>query len=135
MERALARERRVHVDEIQKYGYSYEALLRMQDPNDVSKFPELFVKSDIFMNELRERYSARLQENLVHKMRYKLVDALEETINFHRMDLNMYSMPVSNTYIPVKNTIMKKPNLLDEDVESDEFGYRFHDYSKKDKTR
>ena len=71
----------------------------------------------------------------MHKETFKLVDALEETINFLKLDMDMFRMPVSNTYIPVKNTIMKKPNMLDEDVESDELGYRFFDYSKKDKTR
>ena len=34
-------------------------------------------------------------------------------------------MPTHNSYIPVRHTIMKKPNLLDEDLESDEIGYQF----------
>ena len=46
----------------------------------------------------------------------------------------MFHMPLANTYIPVRNTIMKKPNLLDQDLESDEFGYRFHDLDGKDTT-
>lgn len=47
----------------------------------------------------------------------------------------MWHVPIVNTYIPVRHTIMKKPNLLDEDVEDDEFGYQFNNYDSKDKTR
>ena len=64
---------------------------------------------------------------------YKLVDALEETIDFWRVDGDMFRMPLENTYIPVRNTIMKKPNLLDQDLETDELGYRYNDY-ENDKT-
>ena len=45
---------------------------------------------------------------------YKLVDCLEETIDFWHVDeSDLFRMPLYNTYIPVRNTIMKKPNLLD----------------------
>ena len=30
---------------------------------------------------------------------------------------------------------MKKPNLMDEDFEDDEFGYQYNNYDSKDKTR
>ena len=30
---------------------------------------------------------------------------------------------------------MKKPNLLDEDLEDDEFGYQYNNYDSKEKTR
>jgi len=69
-----------------------------------------------------------VQSALVSKDVYKLVDALEETIDFWRIDGDIFRMPVTNTYIPVRNTIMKKPNLLDQDLESDELGYRFNEY-------
>ena len=64
-----------------------------------------------------------------------LVEALEETIDFWSVGKYMFHIPLANTYIPVRNTIMKKPNLLDEDVESDELGYMFNNYDKKDTTR
>jgi len=51
------------------------------------------------------------------------------------IDKNLFTVPLANTYIPVRNTIMKKPNLLDQDFESDELGYRYNDYSKGDTTR
>jgi len=63
------------------------------------------------------------------------VEALEETIDFWQVGKHMFHIPLANTYIPVRNTIMKKPNLLDEDVESDELGYRMNNYDKKDTTR
>lgn len=58
-------------------------------------------------------------------------------MDFWRTGKNMLKMPVANSYIPVRNTIMKKPNLLDEDLESDELGYRYDEYEGKDegKTR
>jgi len=62
------------------------------------------------------------------------VDALEETVDFWKIDEgDMFRMPMANTYIPVRNTIMKKPNLLDQDLESDELGFRFNNY-EEDKT-
>ena len=64
-----------------------------------------------------------------------LVNALEETIDFFAHDGDLFSMPLNNTYIPVRNTIMKKPNLLDEDVLNDEMGYMYQDQSKKTETR
>ena len=60
---------------------------------------------------------------------------MEETMDFWRCGLHMFHIPLANTYIPVRNTIMKKPNLLDEDLEDDEFGYMFNNYDAKDKTR
>jgi len=63
------------------------------------------------------------------------VEALEETIDFWSVGKHMFHIPLANTYIPVRNTIMKKPNMLDEDVESDELGYIFNNYDKKDTTR
>jgi hypothetical protein len=47
----------------------------------------------------------------------------------------MFHLPLANTYVPVRNTIMKKPNMLDEDIESDELGYMMNNYDKKDTTR
>ena len=47
-----------------------------------------------------------------------------------------WHQPIVNTYIPVENTIMKKPNILDEGNEGDyEFGYQYNNYDSKDKTR
>ena len=56
-----------------------------------------------------------------------LVEALEDTVDFFDIDGDLVSMPLNNTYIPVRNTIMKKPNLLDEDLESDELGYLYQE--------
>jgi len=62
------------------------------------------------------------------------VNALEETVDFMKFDdYDLARMPLVNTYIPVRNTIMRKPNLLDQNLESDELGYRYNNY-EKDKT-
>lgn len=48
---------------------------------------------------------------------------------------SMFHMPLANTYIPVRNTIMKKPNLMNEDFENDELGYQYNNYDAKETTR
>ena len=70
-----------------------------------------------------------MQWHLGEKEIFKLVDALETTMRFYDLGNFPFHMPVHNTYIPVRNTIMKKPNLLDEDIEDDELGYQ---YQKED---
>ena len=73
-----------------------------------------FVVGDFFVGECRKMFAERVQAKLVEKEMYKLVDCLEETIDFWHVDeSDLFRMPLYNTYIPVRNTIMKKPNLLD----------------------
>ena len=62
---------------------------------------------------------------MAHKEIFKLVDALETTMQFYDLGNYPFHMPVQNSYIPVRHTNMKKPNLLDEDIEDDELGYQF----------
>lgn len=80
-------------------------------------------------------YSEKVQTALVSKQNFTFVEALEETMDFWRVGHYRWHNTMANTYIPVRNTIMKKPNLLDEDMESDQFGYRYTDYDNKDTTR
>lgn len=56
-------------------------------------------------------------------------------MDFWQISQFMWHTPIANTYIPVRNTIMKKPNVLDEDVEDDEFGYQYNNYDAKNLTR
>ena len=94
-----------------------------------------YTQSDDFIKECRRKYSMRIQEALDRRETFMLVEALEDTVDFFDIDGDLVSMPLNNTYIPVRNTIMKKPNLLDEDLESDELGYLYQEQSKKDETR
>lgn len=71
-----------------------------------------FIKSDIFVEECRKQFSHKVQEFLVHRETFKLVDALELTMDFWDYGNALYHMPLANSYIPVRNTIMKKPNLM-----------------------
>ena len=88
-------------------------LAKMYEAPNMFQRVETFVQSEHFMDECRKLYSERVQGALLEKDVYKFVDALEETIDFWRVDGDMFKMPLENTYIPVRNTIMKKPNLLD----------------------
>lgn len=90
------------------------------------------MQSEDFIKECRQQFSEKVQSCLLRKETYKLVEALEDTMDFWRYGKHMFDMPVANSYIPVRNTIMKKPNLLDEDLESDELGYRYMEYEGKD---
>jgi len=56
-------------------------------------------------------------------------------MDFWNVGNSMFHVPLQNVYIPVRNTIMKKPNLFDEDHEHDEMGYMFNNYDDKTKTR
>lgn len=72
-----------------------------------------FVKSDIFVKECRQHYARAVHEGLANKEVYKLVDALEDTMDFWNYGKHISDIPIANSYIPVRNTIMKKPNMLD----------------------
>lgn len=76
-----------------------------------------------------------MQRRLLAREQFTLVEAFEETIDFWETGTHMFHVPLANTYIPMRHTIMKKPNLLDEDLEDDEFGYQYNNYDAKDKTR
>lgn len=112
-----------------------DAIQELLSPTSIFEKLELFFKSEVFVNECRKMYSEKVQTALLEKSHYRFVDALEETMDLVTIDSHLFIWPLANTYIPVRNTIMKKPNLLDQDMESDEFGYRFNDYSKNDTTR
>ena len=77
----------------------------------------------MFIKECRKKFAEHVQLHLARKEIFKLVDALETTMEFYDLGNHPFHMPVANTYIPVRHTIMKKPNLLDEDIEDDEIGY------------
>ena len=79
----------------------------------------------MFIKQCRKKFAGYVQRHLADRDIFKLVDALETTMEFYDLGNHPFHMPIANSYIPVKHTIMKKPNLLDEDIETDEIGYQF----------
>ena len=65
---------------------------------------------------------------------FKLVDALETTLEYFSVGHHPFHMPIQNSYVPVRHTIMKKPNLLDEDIEDDELGYQYNKFDDDEST-
>ena len=117
------------------YSINQEDLAEYKERKSCIDTVEEFVVSDLFIKDCRQRYSEKVQTALLEKETYKVVEALEETMDFWRVGRHMFHMPIHNVYIPVKNTIMKKPNLLNQDLESDELGYRYHNYDDNVMTR
>lgn len=83
---------------------------------------EEMIMSPIYEKECRDLYEKSVQEALLDKKWFTLVDALDDTIDMWGYGRNMYDFPVHNSYVPVRHTIMPKPNLTD----NDELGFRFN---------
>lgn len=67
----------------------------------------------------------KVQSYLLEKKVFTLVEALEENMDMHNLGRNIWDVPVHNTYVPVRHTIMPKPDL--QDNKSDDLLYRFND--------
>jgi len=67
-------------------------------------------------------FLAKQATKLKLRVEFTFQDALEDNLDVWTLGRNIYDMPLANTYIPVKNTIMPKPNLQDS---IDELGYRW----------
>ena len=79
----------------------------------------------MFDAKVREHYAVKVQQALLNKSHFTLVEALEETMDSWSVGRNMFTIPNYNTYIPVKNTIMKKPSMNGE-FAKDEMGFRWN---------
>jgi len=99
-----------------------EDLKYLTEAPEIADWTE-FIKSDMFADECRKQYREKVQEFLLKRKMFTLVDALEMTIDFWNYGDNLTHYPLANTYIPVRNTIMKKPNLMNQDDIDDELGY------------
>lgn len=87
------------------------------------------------METVRKDYASHVQTALLEKKNFTFVEAIEEFMDFWQVGRNLFHLPTHNVYIPVRNTIMKKPNMRDEDILDDELGYMYNNYDAKDKTR
>ena len=86
--------------------------------------PEDFVSSTEFETNIREQYNERVQEYLLEKRWFKLVDCLEEASDWWNYGHDMVTVPFYNVYIPTKNTLINKPKMNDE--ANDETSYRYN---------
>lgn len=70
-----------------------------------------------------------MQAALLRGEWFKLVDALDDTVDMWHYGRNMFNWPTHNTFLPSKYTIMPKPNLLDKkfDDMSFQFGRTTYD--------
>jgi len=63
---------------------------------------------------VEKEYQKKVQNALLQRKRFTLVEALEENMDVWSLGRNHYDVsPHNNHYIPVKHTIMPKPDLLD----------------------
>lgn len=87
--------------------------LQIEFPGVSGNYMDEYVKSEEFVDDCRKRFSQRVQAKLLRRDQFKLVEAFEETIDFWQTNLHLFTQPEANVYIPVRNTIMKKPNMMD----------------------
>jgi hypothetical protein len=80
------------------------------------------IMSPIFEKECRDIFERKVQDALINKKWYTLIEVLDDTIDMWAYGRNMYDFPLHNSYVPVRHTIMPKPNLTD----NDDIGFRFN---------
>ena len=68
---------------------------------------------------------------MVHRKLFTLVDCLEETMDLWAYGRRVFEIPVHNSYIPVKTTLMPRPKLSST---TDELGTRYIDKDDKKTT-
>ena len=96
---------------------------------DVLERMQTFTMSDKFVEECLKEFNYRQREFLLRKQTYKFVDALEETMDFWEPGPKPFQMPVQNSYIPVRNTIIKKPEFDNDHDEKDPFAQMRYNYA------
>lgn len=82
-----------------------------------------YVQTKEFEQEMMRMYQNALKQSLLEKRYYKLIDALEETVNFWSYGRNAAMAPIHGSYVPVRYTIMPKPDMRAKEAELD---YRYN---------
>lgn len=87
------------------------------------------IESQMFEAKARSIYENKVQSALVRGEWFKLVDALDDTVDMWHYGRNQWDWPMHNTFLPSKYTIMPKPNLLDKKFDdlSFQFGRNTYD--------
>ena len=115
----LAINRQAAIEESESSDWKFDH----PDEEDEQELPvKEMVMTPLFEKDCRGIYERKIQEALLNKKWYTLIDALDDTIDMWGYGRNMYDYPVQNSYVPVRHTIMPKPNLTD----NDDIGFRFN---------
>ena len=72
-------------------------------------------------------YSKRVQEALVQKRVFALVDLLEQCTDFWSTGRDEFHIPLHNSYVPVRHTLMPKPDISSKN----ELGYSLNNMKNK----
>lgn len=95
------------------------------EDRDVDQLSALeFVDSLDFENEVKSKYKKTVQDYLLSKRWYKLVDCLEEATDYWNYGHDYVTMPLYNVYVPTRNNIVNRPKMNDE--HDDETSYRYN---------
>lgn len=115
----IVREAAVEEMETPKFQHKY-----LDDVERPGK-PQLIeiVESQLFEAEARNIYEEKVQSALVRGEWFKLVDALDDTVDMWHYGRNMWNWPTHNIFLPSRYTIMPKPNLLDKKF--DDLSFQF----------
>ena len=83
-----------------------------------------------FNDECKDIYARYVQEALLGKEVYTLVECLEQCMDWGGIGRDPYHFPIHNAYVPVRHTLMPLPDLSNKD---DEMGYRYRNVADKTK--
>ena len=89
-----------------------------------------FTESEQFENLCKEIYPKTVQEYLLNRDVFTLVACLEAHTDLTSYGRDPFRIPLHNSYVPVRHTIMPKPDLSNK---GEELGYVFG--NRKDKTK
>ena len=111
------------IDQSKDPGFRWKHGLDGEDEGDVLPMED-FVLSEEFETEMVKLYQTTLRDHLIDKKYFKLIDCLEETVNFWTYGREIAKPPPSGgIYTPVRHTIMPKPKM---NARDDEFDYRYN---------
>jgi hypothetical protein len=78
----------------------------------------------MFDEEIRDEYKEKVQAYLLDRTWFKVVDALEEVVDYWQYGRDIVTMPAYNVYMPTRNSVFPRPNLLDD--RADDISYKFN---------
>lgn len=82
------------------------------------------IMSDAFADEMEEVYNQVVQDKLAKGEYLTMIDVLEDTLDMFSFGRKMFGpVPLHNSYIPVRHTIMPKPNLVDSQYDDLQWRY------------
>ena len=93
---------------------------------------EEWTRSEAFDRECKNLYAAAVQERLLEKEVFSLVECLERCMDWGGLGRDPWHLPLHNSYVPVRHTLMPRPDLS---LKDDEMGYRYRNYADKTKTQ